>query len=94
MGFFSDKRKPTSLPNNELYPIEEGELMNVSREHFQIARGDGGFVLEDRCSTLGTIVEGQTVGGENKGGRVSLHDGDSIIVGASVSPYVFKFRVR
>jgi hypothetical protein len=51
-------------------------------------------VIEDRGSTLGTIVEGQTVGGGQKRGRVVLRDGDVIIVGASVSSYVFKFRVR
>ena len=93
-GFFSEMRKPGNRPNNDLYLIEDGELMNVSREHFQIAREPGGFVLEDRRSTLGTIVEGQTVGGGGKEGRVDLRDGDVIIVGASVSPYVFKFRVR
>ena len=91
---FSEKRKPTNRPNNDLYLIDEGEVIYVSREHFQIAREDGGFVLEDRRSTLGTIVEGQTVGGDNQGGRAALRDGDVIIVGESGSPYVFKFRPR
>lgn len=93
-AFFADKRKPTNRPNNDLYLIEETELINVSREHFQIAREGAGFVLEDRGSTLGTIVEGQKVGGDNKAGRVALRDGDVIIVGSSICPYVFKFRVR
>ena len=93
-AFFADKRKPTNRPNNDLYLIEETDQINVSREHFQIERDGAGFALEDRGSTVGTIVEGGKVGGDNKGGRVALRDGDVIIVGGSVSPYVFKFRAR
>lgn len=52
----------------------------MSREHFMIDHRDAGYVLVDRASTCGTIVEGETVGGERKGGT-------------SRSPYVFKFRV-
>ena len=92
-ALFADKRSPANKPNNDLYLVEETELLNVSREHFQIDRADGGFVLQDRGSTLGTIVEGRTVGGENAGGRVVLRDGDVIIVGSPTSPYVFKFRI-
>lgn len=91
---FAEKRKSTNLPNNDLYLLEDAELLNVSREHFQIAREGAGFVLLDRGSTLGTIVEGMRVGGEQKGGRAALRDGDVIIVGSSVSEFVFKFRVR
>jgi pSer/pThr/pTyr-binding forkhead associated (FHA) protein len=91
---FADKRNPANRPNNDLYLVEEIERINVSREHFQIAREGAGFVLEDRGSTLGTIVEGQKVGGDRRGGRVALKEGDVIIVGASVSPHVYKFRVR
>jgi len=29
----------------------------------------------------------------DRGGSIPLHDGDVIIVGTSLSPYVFKFRV-
>jgi hypothetical protein len=91
-GIFKNKRNPANPPNNDLYLIEEDEDMNVSREHFQIERGSDGFVLKDRGSTLGTIVEGLTLGGENAGGSVALRDGDVIIVGSPFSPYVFKFR--
>jgi pSer/pThr/pTyr-binding forkhead associated (FHA) protein len=93
-AFFADKRKPANRPNNDLYLVEDSELLSVSREHFQIVRGENGFALEDRGSTVGTIVEGRRVGGENTGGLIDLHDGDVIIVGGSVSPHVYKFRVR
>ena len=92
-GFVSERRSPGSRPTNDLYLLEHDEPMNVSRAHFEIDRAAAGYVLVDRASTCGTIVEGQIVGGNTRGGTVSLHDGDVIIVGTSLSPYVFKFRV-
>lgn len=66
----------------------------VARDAADRLRRDGaGYILVDRASTCGTIVEGQTVGGDTRGGTCSLHDGDVIIVGTSRSPYAFKFRV-
>jgi len=93
-AFFAEKRKPANRPNNDLYLEEDDDFVNVSREHFQIVREGAGFMLEDRGSTLGTIVEGQKVGGDNKGGRAALRDGDVVIVGSSASAFVFKFRAR
>ncbi|MBI3449499.1 MAG: FHA domain-containing protein [Acidobacteria bacterium] len=93
-GMRSERREPAAKPNNDLYLIETKEPMNVSREHFQIEREGVGFALVDRKSTCGTLVEGDVVGGQNRGGRVTLRDGDVVIVGASISPYVFKFRVQ
>ena len=85
-GFVSERRDPGSRPNNDLYLAEPEEPLNVSREHFQIAQDDTGYLLVDRASTCGTIVEGQTVGGQARGGRIPLRDGDVIIVGTSRSP--------
>ncbi|MGH7534721.1 MAG: FHA domain-containing protein, partial [Gemmatimonadales bacterium] len=89
-----EHRSPGSRPSNDLYLVEPLEPMNVSRAHFEIDRDDTGYVLVDRASTCGTIVEGEIVGGATRGGTVPLHDGDVIIVGTSNSPYAFKFRVR
>jgi pSer/pThr/pTyr-binding forkhead associated (FHA) protein len=93
-GVVSERRDPGSRPSNDLYLLEHDEPLNVSREHFEIDSSDTGYVLVDRASTCGTIVEGQTVGGETRGGTLPIHDGDVIIVGTSRSPYVFKFRGR
>lgn len=92
-GLMSERRSPGSRPSNDLYLAEGDEPMNVSRAHFQIDRTDAGYVLVDRESTCGTIVEGEIVGGGTRGGTIALHDGDVIIVGTSNSPYVFKFRI-
>ena len=91
-GFVRERRSPGSRPSNDLYLVERDEPMNVSRAHFEIDRDAAGYVLVDRASTCGTIVEGEIVGGDTRGGTVPLHDGDVIIVGTSNSPYAFKFR--
>jgi pSer/pThr/pTyr-binding forkhead associated (FHA) protein len=93
-GLVTERRDPGSRPSNDLYLRDRQEPLNVSREHVLIERRDAGYVLVDRESTCGTIVEGETVGGKNRGGTVALHDGDVIIVGTSASPFVFKFRAR
>jgi predicted component of type VI protein secretion system len=92
-GFVSERRDPGSRTVNDLYLRDREEPLNVSREHFTIDRGDTGYILVDHASTCGTIVEGQSVGGHARGGSIPLHDGDVIIVGTSLSRYVFKFRV-
>ena len=87
-----DRRRPGSRPNNELYLAEPEPATNVSREHFQIEHNGAQYVLVDRQSTCGTLVEGRVVGGKQAGGAVPLRDGDVIIVGTSASRFVFKFR--
>lgn len=88
----TDRRKPGRAPNNDLYLAETVERLNVSREHFQIDHNGSQYILLDRQSTCGTIVEGTVVGGRNTGGAAPLRDGDVIIVGTSGSCFVFKFR--
>ncbi len=88
----ADRRKRESPPTNEVYLPEAAEPFEVSREHFQIQHNGTRYVLVDRQSRTGTIVEGTVLGGQHRGGAVELDDGDVIIVGTSKSPYVFKFR--
>lgn len=87
-----DRRRPGSRPSNELYLAEPEPATNVSREHFQIEHNGAQYVLVDRQSACGTLVEGRVVGGKQAGGAVPLRDGDVIIVGTSASRFVFKFR--
>lgn len=87
-----DRRRPGSRPNNELYLAEPEPATNVSREHFQIEHNGAQYVLVDRQSACGTLVEGRVVGGKQAGGAVPLRDGDVIIVGTSTSRFAFKFR--
>jgi pSer/pThr/pTyr-binding forkhead associated (FHA) protein len=86
-------RANTSAPNNDLYLIDDGHLLNISREHFQIERNGEKFYLYDRGSACGTIIGERAVGGEDRGETVELKDGDKIIIGTSKSPYIFQFIV-
>jgi hypothetical protein len=89
-----ERRKLDHPPNNELYLIDEGRPLQVSREHFQIERlPDGGYELVDRDSACGTIVGNQAVGGGDGGGRCRLEDDNVIVVGMESSPYAFKFVI-
>lgn len=88
----AERRRSQGRSSNHVYLREQTEPFNVSREHFQVDHNGTGFILTDRQSTCGTLVEGRVVGGQNTGGAVVLHDGDVIIVGTSASRFVFKFR--
>jgi pSer/pThr/pTyr-binding forkhead associated (FHA) protein len=88
-----DRRRRAGQPTNELYLAETGEPFQVSREHLLIQHNGTRFVLVDRQSVCGTIVEGAVIGGDHRGGVVPLNDGDVIIVGSSRSPFVFKIRL-
>ena len=78
-------------PSNELYLVDEGHLLNISREHFQIERDGEGFTLFDRGSACGTWVGETSVGGNDAIGRMRLKDGDIIAIGSKTSPYIFQF---
>ena len=83
-------RAPDQRPTNELYLMDPGPGMQVSREHFQIEQRAGGFVLVDRGSTLGTMV-GDVRLGMTGVTSTPLVDGATIRIGEPQSPYVYTF---
>jgi len=89
-----ERRRGTTSGPNDLYLLELGPRLRLSREHFLIGEEGGRYFLEDRRSSLGTLVEGRIVGGARTGGRCELRDGDVIIPGGSGSHFVFKFARR
>ena len=72
---------------------EKSDRRFVSKDHFEIVRTRRGWELVDLGSSLGTIVDGELVGGKRQGGRAPLQDGSVIIVGSHHSGFIFKFRV-
>jgi hypothetical protein len=78
-------------PSNDLYLIDDGHLLNISREHFQIDKNDNDYFLFDRGSACGTRIGRAIAGGQNSCGSLSLKDGDIITIGAKGSPYLFQF---
>ncbi len=91
LPFPNSRRRPDSVPNNDLYLMELGNVVNVSREHFLIDRQGDTFIIVDRASICGTLVEGELVGEKRKGGWKPLHNNDVIIVGGSESRFIYKF---
>lgn len=90
----AERRKQVSEPNNDLYLIDPGPRLQVSRAHCLIETdGAGGYRLVDRGSACGTIVGNQKLGGRDAGGQAPLADGDMILVGTSESPFAFRFRL-
>jgi predicted component of type VI protein secretion system len=81
------------VPNNDLYLLELGNILNVSREHFHIDRQGDTYIIVDRGSNCGTLLEGELVGEKRKGGWKPLRNNDVIIVGGSESRFIFKFML-
>jgi len=84
-------RRGDSSPTNELYLVDAGEELQISREHFRIERAAAGYQLVDRRSVCGTSVAGKWIGGEEKGGTVPLRDGDEIRIGVDPTPFRYTF---
>lgn len=80
-------------PNNDLYLLDKGARLNISREHLQIEKTAEGYALVDRGSACGTKLDGQPLGGQDAGGRGVLKDGDIFVIGTVGSPYRYKFVV-
>lgn len=78
-------------PNNDLYLVDSGTRMNISREHFSIVEDAGRYRLIDRGSACGTQVGDTRIGGEDSGGSHPLQDGDVIGIGTANTPYWYRF---
>jgi pSer/pThr/pTyr-binding forkhead associated (FHA) protein len=91
----SERHRPgkESLPNNDVYLLDGGKQLHISREHLSIEKTAEGYRVSDRESACGTTVNTDTVGGEESGGAHPLSDGDRIRLGGMNSPFVFEFIV-
>jgi pSer/pThr/pTyr-binding forkhead associated (FHA) protein len=78
-------------PNNDIYLMDLGQYLQISRQHIQIDKTENGFLLIDRESACGTIVNTIKIGSEDRGGNCELKDGDIIKIGSKKSPYEFQF---
>jgi hypothetical protein len=87
-----ERHRPNSQsPTNDLYLIDRGHKLNISREHLQIIRVEGEFTVVDRLSACGFLVNKSHHGGNDSGGRSTIRDGDILILGIDSSPYQFQF---
>jgi pSer/pThr/pTyr-binding forkhead associated (FHA) protein len=70
--------------------LQDSSPYNVSKNHFLIDKVEGRYVLVDRGSHLGTIVNGKRIDAQ----RVLNIGENTIIVGPKISPFVFKLEIR
>lgn len=67
---------------------------NLSRRHFAIERGDGGYIVRDCDSFHGTIVNGEPIGAAAPSRVAALVPGENrIVAGKPGSPVCFTFTV-
>jgi len=89
-----ERRQLAAPPNNDLYLVDTGDVLNISREHFNILlKDDGSYALVDHNSTCGTIVDDTNLGVDCEQTQCDLKDGSTLIVGTQESPYKFTFNI-
>ena len=82
-------------------PLRQPDLMlddaapfRLSRNHFIIEKGGGGYHVRDLRSTLGTIVNGEPVGSHFRTDDAPLRAGENeVIAGGVDSPFVFSVSI-
>ena len=79
-------------PTNDIYLLDDGDNLNISREHLQIEQLGDEFTVYDRDSSRGTIVAGTPLS-RHRQKSAELNDGDDITIGGKGSPYVYRFVV-
>jgi pSer/pThr/pTyr-binding forkhead associated (FHA) protein len=80
-------------PNNDTYLLDNGELLQISREHCSIEKENNKYILKDRNSACGCMVNETKIGINNENSNISciLKDGDIITLGSEKSQYKYKF---
>lgn len=79
-------------PSNDVYLLDNGKYLQISREHCSIEyNGVDAYVLRDRGSACGSMVNEFNVGGDDHAASYPLKDGDIITLGSKESSYKFKF---
>jgi pSer/pThr/pTyr-binding forkhead associated (FHA) protein len=90
-----ERRLTESKANNELYLIDEHQVLNISREHLIIDRlPNGTFRVVDRGSTCGTVVDGKAIGTRESSNEAIIESGGRLVLGTRDSPYVYEFIVE
>ena len=93
VGRSSSRREDPFEVNDLILP--DSPPYNVSRNHVSVEKTPDNVIAHDRGSFLGTIVNGQVIGGHHHGAIVALKEGENeIIAGSHHSAYKFKVIVK
>jgi len=76
-----------NVPNNDLYLIDNGKRLLISREHLTIEKRQDSYHVVDRESACGTAIGSTTVGDSGR----TLQDGDLLQIGGKGSPFTYEF---
>jgi len=94
VGRISMRDEPNPLDLNDLY-LTDSIPFNVSRNHFSIEHINNNFVIRERGSYHGTVVNGDQIGGSIVMNDAQLKHGENeIIVGSINSPFRFRIVVQ
>lgn len=75
--------------------IPDSRPYRLSRQHFALTELEGGYVVHDLDSTLGTEVNGESIGRHFGRDQAPLQPGDNVIIaGGRGSPFVFKVSIE
>jgi len=77
-------------PNNDVYLLDNNNLLEISREHCSIVKQNDKYILVDRGSACGSMVNRYKIG-NGSAPNCPLEDGDIITLGSEDSEYKFKF---
>ncbi|MBT3168579.1 MAG: cyclic nucleotide-binding domain-containing protein [Candidatus Cloacimonetes bacterium] len=93
IGRHSRRRSDKLFHRNDFY-LSDYSPYSVSRSHFAITKKDNDYYFLDRGSHLGTLVNGERIGGRGKRTRVSLSEKEnSIIIGSVEAKIRFKLEI-
>lgn len=89
---FQDRHKLSSEEsNNDAYLFDTNDFLQISREHCSIIKHDDKYILQDRGSACGSMVNQIMLGKDNN--VHELKDGDIITIGSEKSQYKYKYIV-
>jgi len=80
-------------PNNDIYLLDNNKFLQISKEHFLIEKNENGYILKDRGSTNGMVINNIHYGGDNQEFTKNLSDEDIIKIGTMDSEYIFQFLI-
>lgn len=90
---FADSRVALFARNDLAIPDQQP--FHVSRNHCEIDLGEQGFIVRDRGSTLGCIVNNSAIGSHAEGFSAALHEGDNyLLLGSDDSPFRYVLTVE
>lgn len=91
IGRASEAHEPQSLDLNDLWLLDKAPF-RVSRSHLAFDLTESGvYVVRDRGSHLGSIVNEEPIGGRSERKTAELSEGDNVVVlGSRSSPFQFR----